>query len=67
MRWILQSVPGSVVLAGIRSRSQAEENAKTSGWSLDAADIETLRTVDLSSADDRTPATYEAMTPFKVL
>lgn len=42
MRWILDRVGSSVVLAGIKSRAQLEDNFGATGWRLDERDFETL-------------------------
>ncbi len=42
MRWILDGVANSVVLAGIKTRAQLEDNLGATGWLMDDADFETL-------------------------
>lgn len=45
LRWILDRVPGSIALVGIKRVSQIEDAAGALGWSLSAADLERLDAV----------------------
>ena len=44
-RYILDTIPGSVVLTGIKNRKQLEDNVQSLGWHLDADDIEALKAI----------------------
>ena len=39
MRWILDRLDNSVVLAGIKSRAQLDDNLGAAGWRLDDRDF----------------------------
>ena len=45
VRFILDTIPGSVVLTGIKNHKQLEDNVQSLGWHLDADDIEVLKQV----------------------
>lgn len=45
IRWILDYIPSSVVIAGIKDKNQLEMNASALGWNLDKKDIENLEKV----------------------
>jgi len=42
-RYILDTIPGSVVLIGIKNRKQLEDNVQALGWQLEQDDIDTLK------------------------
>lgn len=45
VRWILDSVPGSVAIAGIKNESQLLSNLDALGWTLSSKDLEALNSV----------------------
>ena len=44
-RFILDTIPGSVVLTGVKNRAQLEDNVQSLGWHLDAQDIDLLKAI----------------------
>lgn len=42
-RYILDTIPGSVVLTGIKNRRQLEDNVQALGWHLEKEDIDALK------------------------
>ncbi len=49
IRWVLEALPTSVVLTGIRTAAQVEENAGATGWALDAEATAALDSAALDS------------------
>jgi aryl-alcohol dehydrogenase-like predicted oxidoreductase len=45
LRWILDRVPGSIVLVGSKRAAQAADNASAMGWRLDVADLADLSAI----------------------
>lgn len=45
VRWILDSVPGSVAIAGIKNEGQLRSNVDALGWTLSLEDLEALNLV----------------------
>jgi aryl-alcohol dehydrogenase-like predicted oxidoreductase len=45
LRWILDRVPGSVALVGVKTIEQIRSNAGALGWKLSALDMEMLNAV----------------------
>ena len=42
IRWILDTLPGSVVLAGIKRPNQLDSDTEATGWHLSAAEMKEL-------------------------
>lgn len=45
IRWILDTMPDSVVIAGVKRPSQLASNAEALGWHLDEAEMKKLNEV----------------------
>jgi aryl-alcohol dehydrogenase-like predicted oxidoreductase len=53
IRWILDVVPNSVALVGVKRLEQVHQNAGALGWSLDQEDVDALTAIATTEPPDR--------------